>query len=369
MRIAYLIPRLPASGPSRQLTQLCLGVHSRGMQVDVATLSGPTPDSPFEARLRLAGIEVQHLDVGRWNVANARRRVAAWLPTEPNTILHTQGIRPDFLSPRLNPTARVATVRNIANLDYPMTYGVWLGHLMALFHRRALRHFDRVVGVSDAVTADLRQNGLKGNCIPNAVDTYEFQPGTQEDREALRRELDIPSCADIAVSVGHLTQRKRPYLLAQAIAHLPSVHLVLLGEGPLGETLLDKLPADARERVHLLGRKENIRPYLQGADVYVSASAAEGLPNAVLEALASGLPCVLSDIEPHQEIVQTAPQAGYTVTPTDEKAFPEALAKCLAERVTASKAAREAAEKHFNLQRMVDQYLEIYEAALSERYA
>jgi len=84
--------------------------------------------------------------------------------------------------------------------------------------------------------------------------------------------------------------------------------LILLGDGPLMEECKEYVRD--RKSVHLVGAVTNVSDYLQAADIFVSTSLAEGLPNAANEAMACGLPVVLSDIEPHRELYGANPNIG-----------------------------------------------------------
>ena len=83
---------------------------------------------------------------------------------------------------------------------------------------------------------------------------------------------------------------------------------VIVGDGEEKERL--QLLAEGNKHIHFVGKHDNVVEYYQAADVFVSSSLAEGLPNTVIEAMACGLPCVLSDIGPHEEILEYDPEAG-----------------------------------------------------------
>ena len=90
----------------------------------------------------------------------------------------------------------------------------------------------------------------------------------------------------------------------QASANGGKAVLLFAGDGPLARAC--KGLAGGDPRIHFLGQISNVQDYLQVADVFVSAALSEGLPNTVLEAMASGLPTVLSDIPAHREILDFA---------------------------------------------------------------
>ena len=110
----------------------------------------------------------------------------------------------------------------------------------------------------------------------------------------------------VMVNVGSFIPQRRQNLIlkiyALVLEKIPGAHLVLVGEGERFElciALAKRL--GIYERVDFLGLRENIPDLLHGADIFVSCSEAEGLPNVLLEAQASGLPVVASDIPPHRE--------------------------------------------------------------------
>lgn len=109
---------------------------------------------------------------------------------------------------------------------------------------------------------------------------------------------------------------------------------------------------------------ENSKQYYQAADILVSSSLAEGLPNTVLEAIACGMPCILSDIEPHKEIIE-----GEGVGVIFERRSIEQLRKCIINSLDwnlyeMTKKARLLAEDHFSANSLAERYMKIYQKGL-----
>jgi glycosyltransferase involved in cell wall biosynthesis len=152
--------------------------------------------------------------------------------------------------------------------------------------------------------------------IPTWVDSTVFVPSHSESRReltrtALRRRIGIPPDAPLLIFVGRLDQQKDPLLLIESlklsVAAKPNLHLAILGDG----VLRSRVQEVARDhglaaQVHFLGVQPplEIAETLRGADLYVLCSAYEGMPIAMLEALATGLPVVTTDVGEVRLVVQ-----------------------------------------------------------------
>ncbi|HEY6454253.1 MAG TPA: glycosyltransferase family 4 protein [Steroidobacteraceae bacterium] len=152
--------------------------------------------------------------------------------------------------------------------------------------------------------------------LPTWFDSTIFVPPTdvQEQsaqRAALRRELALPGMSRLLVSVGRFDRQKDPLLLLRAFAEVAAAaadaHLLLIGDGVL-HTQVEQLRAELglQNRVHLLGvmPPEKIARMLRGSDLFVLSSAYEGMPIAVLEALATGLPVASTNVGEISLVVQ-----------------------------------------------------------------
>ncbi len=146
--------------------------------------------------------------------------------------------------------------------------------------------------------------------IYNAVDTERLKP----TGVGLRQELGLPSGALLFGMVAHFysAPRKDQITLCRAFAmiaaELPNAHLILVGGTEVGGEEKYKHCVDiCREanlmgRVHFLGRRDDVANVVNSLDIYVLSSIHEGLPIALLEAMLSKKPCILSDIPPHLEV-------------------------------------------------------------------
>ena len=296
--IGYVVSTLRATGPSRQLLNLARRLERRRFVPHVLTLS-PKENNSLRPAFEEAGVAVESLALGRLaGLFRARAAIAHWVRQRGIDLLHTQGVRADSLVAGLRDRPRLATLRNIPFLDYPLAYGV-AGRVLAWYHLRSLRRFDRVAVVSEASRMMLSGTGLQFEVVRNGVDIDWFQPVEDAVEKAqLRADLGLFDGL-VIVTTGGLSQRKNQAVAIEAVRQLPGAELVIVGEGGCRPTL-ELLCGEGRCR--LVGRQADVRPWLRAADLFVSTSRAEGMPNAVMEAMACGLPAVLSDIPPHREI-------------------------------------------------------------------
>jgi glycosyltransferase involved in cell wall biosynthesis len=170
----------------------------------------------------------------------------------------------------------------------------------------------------DVLCESLGWNPDAVDVVPNAplrqIDRAD-QPEREKRRRALRRELGLPEDAFIALTVARLHVQKAHDVLIRAAASLahrhPGVHLVWAGTGEISDQLKTQVAESGLgERVHMLGhRTDVVETLLPAADVFVLPSLFEGMPFAALEAMAAGLPSVLSAIGPHREIATDGQEA------------------------------------------------------------
>ena len=146
--------------------------------------------------------------------------------------------------------------------------------------------------------------------------TVEYVPGVgididkinaiQGNKEELCKELNIPIDSILLLSVGELSKRKNHEVIVRLLNQLPdNIHYVICGQGQLENYLLDlaqKLKVN--NRLHLLGYRTNIPQIMKSCDIFVFPSLQEGLPVALMEAMACGLPCVASEIRGNIDLIE-----------------------------------------------------------------
>jgi glycosyltransferase involved in cell wall biosynthesis len=238
---------------------------------------------------------------------------------------------------------------------------------------RAIRRMDRVVALTEEMRRELLASGFRPEqivVIPNGVDAERFLP--PRDRAAARARLRLEGevgerRAKIVIFLGRLTRQKDWRTLLQALMLLQGgpvrTELLVLGEGPERQDLLNERHDLGLERsVRVLGSVSDPLPYYHAADAFVLPTRSEGLSNSLLEAMATGLPCVATRLEANAEVVDDGAD-GILVKGNDPGALAGALRRVLADPGTARRlgdAARSKALTHFALDGVAARYLALY---------
>jgi glycosyltransferase involved in cell wall biosynthesis len=199
--------------------------------------------------------------------------------------------------------------------------------------------------------------------MASGVDAEAFRPGPSAV------EADLPPRPRV-VFTGRLHPQKNLDLLLEVwpeVAGRTGASLVLVGDGPER----DRLEARAAElgigeMVHFAGPVPSPAEYLRAADAFALPSVAEGMSNSLLEAMATALPCLASDIGGNTDLLGRD-EFGLLIPPDDRPAWTSALVHVLEDRDHAARlgtAARRRVDEEFALPRVVDRYVELYHRLL-----
>jgi len=241
--------------------------------------------------------------------------------------------------------------------------------LRRLTNRLLFPRITRILAVSKAVRKDILQSNprldpAKVRVIYNGIDTSRFP---------LRRNNSRRMDRSVFGTVGRLVPTKGYDLLLRAFAELllrfPGVTLKIAGAGPLKGCLEEEARRLGIEgKVHFVGFRSDVAVFLEELDFFVLPSRAEGLPLALLEAMAVGVPVIASDAGGIPEVLSD-PVFGWTVPAGAVKLLGRAMAKAAAsspdERQRRAWSARKRIEEAFSLDRMVRDIEQIYGECLS----
>lgn len=315
-KVLFVVSTLSPTGPTNQLYNIIKYMDPSQFSKMILTLS-PEPENTALPRFSEAGISVQSLELSRFgSILFGASRLKRFVSKIKPDLVHTNGIRADMLAAFcLKDIPRMATLRSFPYHDYAMQYGKIKGTYMAKEHLNALRKIECPVGCSKT-TANLvfQRCGFDLHVVQNGVDNSRFERCSSEQKKQIRKKLNLPLEERVFVSVGDLIIRKRPVTLIRAFLESRASDnsvLVIVGDGNLGGEC--ERVAGGNPNVRFVGRVLNVNEYLQGSDYFISASISEGLPNVVMEAMATGLPVFLSEIDSHREILEFDQGAGRLV--------------------------------------------------------
>jgi glycosyltransferase involved in cell wall biosynthesis len=221
-------------------------------------------------------------------------------------LIHTHGLRPDLLtSPSFaNKIPIISSIHSNLYDDYTLNYGKLIGAFLTFLHIKSLKNKTPVACSNFVAKKLFDKYGVFFNTIHNGVSFKTFNKPSLLQKQECRKKLNLNTHATIFLSAASFISRKNLETIIKAfITSQKSENslLVMLGDGPLLQDA--KKTAENNNRILFLGNIPNVVDYFTAADYYISASLSEGLPIAVMEAMACGLPIILSNIEPHLEIL------------------------------------------------------------------
>ena len=245
--------------------------------------------------------------------------------------------------------------------------------------RRVYDHYDCIITASSVLkdlVVDISSN-IRIEIIPNGVDTAKFSPiANQDEKESIRKKLGLPKSVTIIALVGAIHPRKGTDLLisawSQQIKSNKNLHLLLIGprfdqtrvELRGFKEKIEQLIASSEfsDNVHFVGQAQGVNDYLKASDVFVFPSEKEGMPNAVLEAMATGLPTVLT---PFVGLSKDFGEAGreYVLVDRSVDAISSAIQSVLENEsllVALGNNARDWVVKTMNLKTSVRMYADLY---------
>jgi glycosyltransferase involved in cell wall biosynthesis len=272
--------------------------------------------------------------------ANLYGRLAAWLAKVP---------------------CIVASIHNVFTIDRKL-------------HRRMINRFlarftDKVVAVSETIKRDiLKYDGLrvdKVTVINNGIDTDRL---LNMDGNVIRTEFNIFPDVPVIGTIGRLTFQKGQKYLIEAVSKIkekfPRIMLLIVGDGLIKDELQNYAKIlGINEHVIFTGSRRDVPALLAAMDIFVFPSLWEGLPNALIEAMAAGKAIIATDIPPVREIFNTE-KIGILIPARDSNAIASSIELLLYDKTLAEtfgKSAQERAFSHFNINTTVDKYTTLFE--------
>jgi glycosyltransferase involved in cell wall biosynthesis len=359
--IAHVVVSLEMGGAERMVVDLARAQTSRGHRVMVYALNKAT-NPTLRGLLTEAGVPVEELARGSGIDVRVLARLALAFRSQRPHVVHTHNEPPLIYA---TSAARLVGAPAVHTSHGPHK----LSRGADLLVRGAARLTQRYVAVTGALVEKLSGSGevppAKLRVIENGVNTDSFRP-TAAERTTVRAELGIPPSAFVIGTVGRLAPEKNYGFLIRAAEPLlaKGAHLLFVGDG-VERTRLEQQAAESPNRaaIHFAGSQPDVRRFHAAMDVFSLTSTMEGLPIALLEAMASGLPVVASAIGGIPLVVEDG-VTGLLIPSGEPEAFSTALGRVDRERPQAAAfgaAGRDRVVARYGLARMVDQYLDLYQ--------
>jgi sugar transferase (PEP-CTERM/EpsH1 system associated) len=358
LRVMQLIYRFQEGGAERVVMNIATGLLGTTVE---SSICSTVPATSFKT---LLSPEIPLFELGRrpgndpsfvWQLYQLLRR------ERPHILqTHSWGTLCEGLI-----AARMARVPIIIHLEHGT---LQTRKYQLRVQRWAWQQADRLLAVCShlgdrmAQTVSVPRRSIR--VIRNGVDVTRFE-GHRRNEARLR--LGLPAAAVVVGTAGRLANVKDHHALLTAMALLSadgqSIHCVIAGDGPLRTTLESQIDAmGLRSRVRLVGHRPDIETVLAALDIFVLSSQSEGLPMAVLEAMASGLPVVSTRVGGVDEVLEDG-LTGLLVEPRSPELLARAIERLAGDRERRDQmgaAGRVRARREFSLGTMVGNYERLY---------
>ncbi len=373
LKVAHVIAGLPVGGAERMLLALSEHGRSAGLESEVICLA---PPGPVSHQLDDANIPVYHLGLeSAWRfpfgIGALRRRL--------------REVEPDIIQGWMyhgNLAALIAGRGLAAPIVWNIRQSLHRIDLFKMTTRLVVRaniafsgRADSIIYNSEIACGRHEAIGFHADTavwIPNGVDVDRYGE-VDVDRVGLRKAFGISPDEFVIISVGRVHAVKGHDILmgsVRAVAKAePRVRFLVVGEGsqwesePFQEYVTDSL---ARDRVVLTGARSDIPELLSIADLFVSPSRTEGFPNAVAEAMAAGLPCVVTDVGDSAMLLGSSGEVVAAGDPESLSAGIIALVHAAtADRLEMGAVARDRVRSVFSMTEMVRRYADLYRSLAS----
>ena len=365
IRVLHVIDHLDLGGAQTALLDMLRHRDQSRFKMEVAVMHGL---GTFAQPLAEAGVRVRSLAGAKWPpsyIPNFLRLIRK--ERYPIVHFHLQGA--NWLA---KPLAALAT--NGLRIAHDHTSGdLRFRGLVSLLPDSASHHFStRIIAVSPGVRDFLvRWEAVardRIDVVPNGVDDGDFRPATAGERAAERERLGLPPDRLVAGAIGRLAPEKNLAMVPELAARHPEILFLIAGAGPEETAIAARArKLGVADRVRLLGAISDRSGFFRTLDIFLLPSLYEGLPMALLEAMASGVPVLSSHLADIAIVVQDG-QNGLLAPPGSVAAFSEGLARLAASEELRRRLARHARKKvvdAYSAAHTAQQIEEIYDRELA----
>ena len=371
VRVLYFIDNLRAGGGSqRYIYELVRIAGKIGISPHICTLE---EGGDYYSEILRSGVPTFSLSLSQINNPRAIGKLVTltrWIRKQRIQVIHTFQTNPNVfgtLAGRLAGIKVITSRRDLGN------FGMRGSKSLTIFEERIINPLaHRIMANSKAVfDATHQQEGIspeKMVLIRNGIDAGRFRPDPDRKR---RTALGIPEKSLVFGTVSGLRKIKAIDILLQAFRsvreRIPEAFLIVAGDGPEASDLHALAQhLGIMDSIKFLGRRLDVEMILPAFDVFVMSSLSEGFPNAVLEAMACGVPVIATSVGGIRELV-IPEETGRLVSPNSTGELAEAMIRIAENPSTRNEFsinARQYVEKHFRFETIANQLKEMYREVL-----
>jgi len=372
-RICFVLDSLNVGGTETQAVELALRLDPAEYAVTLACLrvKGPLQERLLGSAVRLMEF---HPEGGMNSPGGIYQllRLAAFLRRQDFHILHAHDLWANLLAVPAAKLARVPVIissqRDLSHLDF---YSTKRKKWLRMLQKGSTAVVTNARSIRDGLVNHERFASSKVRVIYNGVDMDRFAQA--KPNRALFNQ--VPDIGKVIVLVGnmHTDVKGHPTLIAAAsgvVQEFPDTRFVMVGDGAMRPSLEQKVSElGLGENFLFLGRRNDVPQILASSDIAVLPSKAEGLPNAVLEYLAAGLPTIASNVGGNAEVLENE-QTGMLVPSGSVEALAEALLRVLRDPALAHRLGtngQQAVRERFSFERLIQAMGAMYSELLAAR--
>jgi glycosyltransferase involved in cell wall biosynthesis len=364
LRLLAIIEAHTLTGPAKNLIEFAQLATAYGIETSAATFTRADDSTLFLDTARRESVPVFPIpERGRFD-REVIHAIAELVSIVRPDIVQTHAVKSHFL-------ARLAEVpRHVPWIAFHhgYTWPDWRARLYNQFDLWSLRAATKVITVSEPFRRQLHRRGVAAERIEivhNAI-RPDWGARNPENAARLRAELNIAPHRPVILSVGRLSREKDHATLLEAVSLLHkrfAPHLVIVGEGPERRRIEKRIASlGIGSAVTLSGQKPSAEPYYGIANIAVLSSLSEGSPNALLEAMAAGVPVVATDVGGVPEIA-VRDDTALLVQPGDPGELAESMGRLIREPRLASRLAaraRQIVQERYAPEQRTRRLVEIY---------
>jgi glycosyltransferase involved in cell wall biosynthesis len=361
-KLLFVCSELIVGGAERQWSLLIPRLRPR-FDVSVLTLLG---EGPFFRELQETGVALDCAYMRRRTDLRGWRRALRHADGRPDLVV-TKSINADIVG---NAIAARAQAAHVSTAHFNVGPGAPRSRYRDLLARVLAPRVDAVIAVSEAQVPRLQRLGYRRPAIRIVANSVETPAGGRSADE-VRRALGIEPGEFLALLVATLRPEKRAELFVAAVRRAHAADTRVRGVVAGGGSELERVRACAGSDgvVQVLGARTDVTDLMRAADAVCLASDAEGVPMAILEAMALGRPVVATDVGGVSEAVESG-ETGLLVPTNDEAALADALLQLVADPELRRRLGEKGQHRYrecFGIERMVEEYAEVFEHVLEAK--